>query len=125
MFDDVFANLATSFSGITGSPFEAATAKWSGTPTYDSGGSIISAGVPESYDCQVQFDSVTQDMRAAEGFLETDVRMIVLASGLKRDLDAEARVVVSSGRYAGQWQILAPESDPAGIGFDCRGRKIS
>lgn len=125
MFDSAFASLATSFSGISGAPFNAATVSWRGKPTLDSGGSIIAAGTPESYGCQVQFDVVTNAMRGADGFLETDVRMLVLAAGLARPVDTEAKIAVASGKWAGTWQVLSAQTDPAGIGYDCGGRKVA
>lgn len=122
MLDQVFSNLATGFAAQFGAPFGDATATWPGTATLDSGGSITSAGTPVSLACKAQFDAPTQAMRAAEGFMETDARVIVLA--FAASLDTRARITVASGANAGTWELLSVVRDPAGIGYECRGRKL-
>jgi hypothetical protein len=124
MFDQVFANLATAFSSMAGAPFVPAAATWPGTPTYDTGGSIVAPGTPASYPCQAQFDAPTQQMRLAEGFLQTDVRILVLAASLSVPLDTAAQIVVASGPNAGTWALLSCQRDPAGVGYECQGRKL-
>lgn len=124
MLDTLFANLANGFAAQFGAPFQAATARWQGDPVKDAGGSIVSPAAPISIPCRVQFDVATQAMRAAEGFLETDVRIIVLSAGLSRTLDSEAEIVVSSGQYGGTWAVLSCTRDPVGIGFECRARRV-
>jgi hypothetical protein len=125
MFPDVFANLATGFADQFGAPFIEATATWPGEATFDAGGSVLSPGTPVSKACRAQFDSPTQAMRLAEGFLETDARIIVLAGSLDGALDSEARIVVASGDNAGTWALLSCVRDPAGIGYEARGRRVS
>jgi len=124
MLDQIFADLATGFAEQFGAPFVDGVATWQGTATRDAGGSITAPGTPASYTCKVQFDAATQAMRAAEGFLETDVRLIVLAASLARTLDSEAVVSVGSGQYAGTWALLSCTRDPAGVGYECRARRI-
>jgi hypothetical protein len=125
MLDQVFSDLAVGFAEQFGAPFVAAEAVWPGTPTKDAGGSIISPGVPIRLGCKAQFDAATQAMRLAEGFLETDVRILVLAATLAGALDTAARIEVATGQYAGTWTLLSCQRDPAGIGYECRGRKAS
>lgn len=120
-----FAGIAKGFSGATGSPYGPAVAKWQGVPTYDAGGSITSPGVSVSTDVQVQFDAATQSMRGAEGFLETDVRAIILNDGIDRPIDTDAAIIVANGHWAGEWQLLSASLDPAGFGYECRARKVS
>ena len=122
MLDQVFSNLATGFAAQFGAPFGDATATWPGTATLDSGGSITSAGTPVSLACKAQFDAPTQAMRATEGFMETDARVIVLA--FAASLDTRARITVASGANAGTWELLSVTRDPAGIGYECRGRML-
>lgn len=124
MLDQVFANLATGFAQTFGAPFIDAAATWPGAPTYDTGGSITTPGTPVSLTCKAQFDAPTQVMRLAEGFLETDARILVLAGSLSGTLDAAAKIVVASGANAGTWALLSVTRDPAGIGYECRGRKL-
>jgi hypothetical protein len=128
MFDAAFASLATAFSNMAGGPFVDASASWPGTPTYDNGGSIVTPGTPASYACKAQFDAPTQQMREAEGFLQTDVRILVLAASLHTSLapalDTSATITVTSGPNAGSWALLTCQRDPAGVGYECRGRKL-
>lgn len=129
MFDAAFANLATAFSNMAGGPFVAATATWPGVPTLDSGGSIVTPGAAASYACRAQFDAPTQQMREAEGFLQTDVRVLVLGASLHASLspalDTAATISVTSGPNAGSWALLSCQRDPAGVGYECRGRRIN
>lgn len=125
MLDQLFANLAVGFSGTFGGPFIDATATWPGTPIKDAGGSIVMPGTPVSLACKAQFDVATQAMRQAEGFISTDVRVLVLSATLAGTLDEAARIVVPSGPYGGTWALLSVVRDPAGIGWECRGRKIA
>lgn len=125
MLDQFFADLATGFSGMVGVPYYDATATWPGTPTYDDGGSITAAGTPIVKACSVQFDYATQAMRQAEGFLETDMRLLVLAASLSASLNTKAQIAVAAGPFAGTWELLSVTSDPAGIGWECRGRRVA
>jgi hypothetical protein len=122
-FAQAFANLAT----MPGGPFVDAVAQWPGAPNYDAGGSIVTPGTPATYACKAQFDAPTQQMREAEGFQQTDVRILVLAASLHASLapalDTAARINVASGPNAGTWALLSCQRDPVGIGYECRGRK--
>lgn len=120
MFDSVFANLATSFSTMTGAPFVDAVATWQGLPTYDTGGSITVPGASSSYDCKAQFDALTQQMRSADDFLETDVRVLVLAKSISRPLDTNAKIIANGET----WALLTCQRDTASIGYECRARKV-
>lgn len=123
MFEQIFAGLAQGFAATFGGPFFAASAVWPGTPVKDAGGSITTPGTPITKACMVQFDAATQTMRATDGFIETDVRILVLAGLLDGTLDEKARIVVADGQYAGSWALLSVTRDPAGIGYECRGRR--
>lgn len=125
MFDAAFNNLATAFSNMAGGPFVEAVATWPGTPVYDDGGSIVTPGTPISYACRAQFDAPTQQMRAAEDFLQTDVRILVLAKSIAVPLDTEAQIVVADGPNEGTWALITCQRDPVAIGFECRGRRVS
>lgn len=128
MFSAAFANIATGFSNMAGGPFVDAVATWPGTPVMDAGGSITTPGTPASYPCKCQFDAPTQQMREAEGFLQTDVRVLVLAATLHASLapalDTGATIIVASGPNAGRWALITCQRDPAGLGYECRGRKV-
>lgn len=123
MLDGLFASLASGFAARFGAPFESARVVWPGAASYDSGGSIVAPGEPVTAACSVQFDAATQQMRQDAGFLATDVRIIVLAATLDGALDESARIEVDTGPNAGTWAIVSVTRDPAGIGYECRGRR--
>ena len=56
--------------------------------------------------------------------METDARIIVLAASLAATLDTRARITVASGANAGTWELLSVTRDPAGIGYEARGRRL-
>jgi hypothetical protein len=117
-------NFAQAFAALASiGPFVDAVASWPGAATYDAGGSILTPGTPANYACKAQFDAPTQQMRAAEGFLQTDVRILVLAASINRELDAAAQISVADGPNAGTWALLSCQRDPVGIGYECAGRK--
>lgn len=120
-FAATFEGLAIAFSDTFGGPYFAATASWPGTPTVDNGGSITAPGTPSEVECRAHGDAVTQAMRQAEGFLETDARLLVLGPDT---LDTKATLTIDAGPHAGDWQLLAVTRDPGGIGWECRGRRL-
>lgn len=125
MLDQVFSSLAASFSAQFGAPFIDAIARWTGTPTLDAGGSIVTSTGSLSYPCKAQFDAPTQAMRADAGFLATDVRILVLTASLGAVLNTSAKIIApSGGANAGTWELLSVTRDPASIGYECRGRRV-
>lgn len=125
MLDQMFANIATGFAAQFGAPFQDVTAVWPGTAVFDDGGSIVTPGTPVELVCKGQFDNPTEQMRNDPGFLERDMRLLVLSATLEGTLDALASVVVASGEYAGTWSVESVQGDPAGIGWECRARKLA
>lgn len=125
MLADNFANIALGFSQMSGSPFIDALAIYDADAVYDDGGSITFQGAETGLPCKAQFDAATQEMRAAEGFLETDVRILVLTASLEGNLDTSAKIEVAAGRYAGRWSLLSCTQDPASVGYECRARKVN
>ena len=122
MLEDAFASIANGFADRFGAPFVDATAWWAGEPVNDAGGSIVTPGTPVQYPCRAQFDAPTQAMRQAEGFLEQGARVLVLA--FEGTLDADAQIRVASGQNAGNWSLITVTRDPAGIGYECRARRM-
>lgn len=118
-FAAAFADIATAF-GDEG-PFHPAIARWQGEAVTDAGGSIVTPAQVDSHECMVQHDTVTQAMREQEGFVETDVRLVVIQ--LDRQLDTDAEIEVLSGPKAGRWIVEAMGTDPVAIGYEARGRK--
>jgi len=124
MLDGVFSSLATGFAQQFGAPFGDAVATWPGAPVKDAGGSIVTPGTTVALPCKAQFDAPTQDMRLADGFLATDARILVLSASLSGTLDTDAKITVATGPNAGTWALMSVTRDPAGIGYECRGRKL-
>lgn len=120
-FDGAFAAIAKGFAGAFGAPYYDATATWPGTPTYDSGGSITTPADPIEAECQCQVDSPTDAMRSAADFVDGDARLLVL--GLSA-LDTSAKITVAAGPHVGTWTLVTVGGDPAGVGFECRGRRV-
>ena len=121
-FDAMFAGLATAFSDTFGGPYQAAVARWPGTATYDAGGSIAAPGTPIAVDCRAQGEAATQAMRADVGFLETDIRLLVL--GLTT-LDTLTQIVIAAGPHEGTWALMSVSRDPVGVGWECRTRRAA
>jgi hypothetical protein len=75
-------------------------------------------GFDDPQPVKVQVDQATQSMRQAEGFVEGDVRILMLAhgvAGVTSDCEIEAR----GTRY----MIEFVGTDPAGSYWEVRGRK--
>lgn len=121
---DAFADIALAFSAATGSGFHDALAKWPGTATHDTGGSIQTPGTPIEKTCSVQVDAATETMRSEEGYRDKDMRLLVLAATLDGDLDSDATIEVLGGPHEGAWMVASVDRDPAGVYFECRGRRL-
>ena len=120
---DAFAGIATAFSSAGLGAFYDSTATWAGVPVTDDGGSIVSPGDPVTAPCLCQVDVVTDAMRAEAGFVDRDVRLLVLRSTLSRRLDTDATITVLAGPSAGVYSVQSAALDPIGSHWDCRGRR--
>lgn len=119
-----FADIAAGFSAAGIGAFHDATATWPGTPTLDSGGSIATPGTPVEKACSVQVDAATEAMRADDGFVDGDVRLLVLADSLDGDMDTEATIEIEGGPFEGtSWMVASAVRDPCGVYWECRGRR--
>jgi len=123
MLAEAFAQIGMAFSAALGGPFFAAAVINQADTVYDDGGSIISTGDTVSRACQAQIDSATEAMRGAEGFVDTDVRFIVLAATLTGSLGTDAIVEVLAGPHAGLWSVSSIERDPVAAGWVGVGRR--
>lgn len=120
MLDAAFRQIAGTVSAALGGPFHAAKLLYPGTPVYDDGGSIIDPGSPYQVDCSAQVDIATEEMRQAEGFLEKDVRLLILGPAT---LDTVPELSITEGPFAGQQYVLhSAQRDTLGFGWECRGR---
>ena len=121
-FAAAFANIATGFSTAFGAPFASAVVHSSGAPILDDGGSIVTPGDASARSCVAQIDTATDAMRTTDGFVEGDVRILVLADGITGTITTDDRIEIED---AGMWSIQSVSRDPAGIGFELRGRKAT
>lgn len=121
MFAEAFADIATALSSAFDGPYHAGKLRWPGTPVME-GGSIVTPGTPEEYDCTVQVDVVTEAMRAEASYTDKDMRLIVLAPGLARAVDTAATVEVLAGPHVGVWTIASNARDTLGVAYDGRGQ---
>jgi len=123
MLDQVFADIGLAFSAAFGGPYHDARVIDQVAPVYDDGGSIITPGGVEYRPCSVHIDVATDAMRRAEGFVDTDVRFIVLAATLTGPLGTDAEVEVLAGPFVGTWSVSSLERDPVAAGWVGVGRK--
>lgn len=66
---------------------------------------------------KASLDQATQAMREAEGFVETDQRIIVLAHGID-EITTDDEITVKGKR----WMIASVATDPATAAYELRGR---
>jgi hypothetical protein len=117
-----YASIAQAVSAAYGGPYFDALVLSKGEPVYDDGGSIVTPGTPSSRPCEAQVDAATQDMRREEGFVDGDVRILVLADTLSGTLTTDDRLQILSCPHAGIWSIQTIARDPFGIYWELRGR---
>jgi hypothetical protein len=66
--------------------------------------------VPTDIACKAQFDEVTEKMRAASGYADTDVAIIILQSGISPAVNTDDEITIEGNRYLIRGPI---DSDPA------------
>lgn len=119
-----FAGIGLAFSAVFGGPYWPAQIITQGEIEYDDGGSIIpGSGEPTRRDCMAQVDAATLSMRQAEGFIEKDRRIIVLADTLTGEISTEDRIELLQGPFAGLWGIESVDRDTGAAGLELRGRQ--
>jgi hypothetical protein len=119
---DAFGALAANISTAIGGPYFDALIHHKGVATYDSGGSIVTPGTPTSNACLAQVDAMTEAMRAQDGFVEGDARILVLAHGLTGTIDTDNSIQITAGPHVGRWLIQSRAFDPMGVYYELRGR---
>lgn len=123
MFGEMFGGMAAMFPSV----FAEAEAVWPGTPAVrDDAGRIVTPATQVRKPCRAQVSSPTTEMRAEEGFLQTDMRLIIPSTSIDvatpEDLIAST-VVVKTGPHAGHWEPQTANLDTAACAWTCRGRK--
>lgn len=69
---------------------------------------------------KAQLDATTQAMQRAEGYVDTDQRILVLAQGVD-PISTDDEITVGGVR----WQIASVSQDPAKAYYELRGRRAS
>ncbi len=122
MLDDAFREIAGLVSEAVGGPYAAGKLLYAGVAVKDDGGDIVTPGTPSEIAIRVQVDRVTEAMRQEEGFLERDVRLLILGPDT---LTTDPDVSVAEGPFAGQsYSLQTVGRDPLGFGWECRARAL-
>lgn len=90
------------------------------TITEDAGGSQTITETTVAI--KVQTDGVTEAMRTASGYTDTDVRLIVLTSGLGGDITTDDVIVDGRGDA---WAVTMPSLDTCGSHWEVRGQRTT
>lgn len=122
-------NISATYARIAArvAPFYPGVITTPGVTTRDTGGSIVTAAVDTERACRIQVDVATDAMRRADDFTEKDVRLLVL--GLAGEIGPDDSATVTAGAtvpagLVGAYSIQSVGRDPAGIGWELRGRLI-
>lgn len=75
-------------------------------------------GFADAESVKVQLDQATQAMRASEGFVEGDVRILLLAQGVATP-DTDCEITAGGTRY----MVETVSTDCAGSYYELRGRR--
>ena len=89
------------------------------TITEDAGGSQTVTKTTVAI--KVQTDRVTEVMRQAAGYTDTDVRLIVLSAGVA-DINSNDEIIDSRGD---RWAVIDPAVDPCGSHWEMRGQRAN
>jgi len=122
---DAFAQIAGTVSEAFDGPYHPARLRWTLSDVKDDGGSIITPGAAQDFVCKVQVNHATDAMRAEAGFIETDMRLLVIAKGIWVPVDLQITVDIPLGEWAGTWELQSGTRDTLGFAYDARGRRIS
>lgn len=86
--------------------------------TDDGMGGGIGSGFAPPEAVKVQIDAVTDAMRSAEGYVDGDVRILMLAHGLVAP-DTDCELSANNTR----WMVESVSIDPCGSYYELRGRR--
>lgn len=84
----------------------------------DGAGGGSGTGFDQGTPVKAQLDQATQAMQSAEGYVDTDQRILVLAAGVAR-ITTDCEILVKGTR----WLIASVTMDPAGSYYELRGRR--
>jgi hypothetical protein len=124
MFSELYGQFAQMFAADDDGPFWLGYVISQTAPAFDDGGSLIPSPTgPWQRDCVVQVDSADTAMRAQEGFVETDRRMIIPTASLSGPLTTDHQIEVRNGPFAGRWSVESVSRNAASSQWVARGRK--
>jgi hypothetical protein len=109
--------LAALFSSALGGIYLDATLYRPVDDSDDGAGGGSGSGFDAGAAVKAQLDATTQAMRAADGYVETDQRIIVLAYGVA-PITSDCEIFIAGSR----WSIASVTQDPAKSYYDLHGR---
>jgi hypothetical protein len=111
-----------SFAGLFGAAlagvYEDATLHRRASPSYGGGGAITTSS-PTTFACKAQIQAMSERMRAAEGYADSDQRIFILASSLAVMPTSDDEITLGGTR----WGIASVDQDPARSYWEVRGRR--
>lgn len=112
----LFAELGTGISAMCGGPFFTGSVVDQAGVERDVGGDVIpGSGGPVIRSCDVQIEEADFAMRSSKGYVEGQMKCIILAGTLDGALGTDAVVAIDSGPYAGTtWQVSRINRDSLG-----------
>lgn len=87
-------------------------------PVYDGQGNITGYSGDDPVAIKVQRDACTYAMQQSDGYVDGDVRLIVLAQGLP-SITTDHRITDHTGK---EWMVQSADLDAASSHWICRGR---
>jgi len=109
--------IAETFAAVFGGIYLSGSLYRPNAYTDDGTGGGDGSGFAASEAIRVQVDAATQAMRASEGFVDGDVRILVLAHGVTT-IDTDCELATGGTRY----MIASVAVDSAGSYYELRGR---
>ena len=88
------------------------------TITEDGGGSQTVTETTTAI--KVQTDSASEAMRTAPGYTDTDVKLIVLTTGLGGEITTDDEIIDGRGD---RWRVTMPMIDACGSHWEVRGQR--
>lgn len=110
--------IASIFGAALSGLYLPATLDYAGVPVEDIEGNVTGHTGAGSWSCRAQVDAATWTMRQAQGYVDGDMQIIVLAAGLQAAPTTDMTITVSGK----MWLIEAVERDAASSHFILRGR---
>ncbi|WP_257541033.1 hypothetical protein [Sphingobium sp. CFD-1] len=110
--------IASIFGAALGGLYLPGTLNYAGVPVEDIEGNVTGHTGGGSWPCRAQVDGATWAMRQSAGYVDGDVRIIVLSAGLPVAINTDMTITVSSK----EWMIEAVEKDAAASHWILRGR---